>query len=368
MKKQVLFAVVIVFLLVLAACSSSDQKQLTSEPTLTFLPLDSETPTSEPSTEVVVETSDLVDATQEVATENPEEGVVIIHQIIPGEPSYAKDQKINDCSTGERIALGATTLIGSGCDNWNRGKLERPADAVNGNYSPSADIVRANMGSDQVWLFGKIELYQSASGNIPEELSAGFELDTDLDSRGEYLILASGIESIEWTTEGVQVWQDVNGDVGGTKPHSPDGSAGDGFETLVFDSGVGDDADLAWVRIDQFNRSNIEFAFKPSLVPENKLFAWWTWAALGKINPQKMEMIDSQIDDTLWEIDNTCGWIFNGKPTNMLVNICDFVVPTATPSPTPTRRPQDAGSGGSGCPSGYVWSDKYNQCVVENPT
>ena len=34
------------------------------------------------------------------------------------------------------------------------------------------------------------------------------------------------------------------------------------YETLIFDSGKGDDADLAWVRINPGNGSAIEFAFK----------------------------------------------------------------------------------------------------------
>lgn len=372
MRIKIGIAVMIGIMLALAACSKTSQGTQTSEPIITLSPSETQTPTSEPSSEAVVEVNDPIVITQEMTAESTEENVEISHQLVPGEPAYAKDQKINDCSTGERIALGATTLIGSGCDNWNKGKFERPANAADGNYIPAADIVRASMGSNQDWLFMKIELFQTASGNIPEELTAGFELDTDLDSRGEYFIFANGITSNEWTTNGVQVWYDANGDVGGTKPHSPDGTAGDGFETQLFASGVGDDADLAWVRIDQFNRSSIEFAFKPSLVPENRLFAWWAWSALGNIDPQKMEMVDSQSDSNIWEIDNTCSWIFNGKPTNLLVNICDFVVPTPIPSRTPTRSPQDTTSGGGssepGCPSGYVWSSKYNQCVVESPT
>lgn len=367
MKKNLLVATIFVFMLVLSACSSDGQNTQTPEPQNTVVSQDTETPIPEPTLETIVNTDDPIITTQVTVTLSSQEAIEIIHQSIPGEPSFAKDQKINDCSTGERIALGATTLIGSGCDIWNKGKFERPADTINGTYFAAVDIVRASMGNNQDWFFAKIELYQSASGNIPEELTAGFELDTDLDSRGEYLILASGITSNDWVTNGVQVWQDANGDVGGNKPHSPDGAAGDGFETLIFDSGSGNDADLAWVRIDQFNRSNIEFAFKPSLVPESRLFAWWVWTSLEGFNPQIMEMVDSQAESDIWKIDNTCGWIYNGNPTKMLANICDFVIPTATPSPTATRSPEDPGSSGSGCPPGYVWSNRYNQCVDENP-
>ncbi|MDP3682401.1 MAG: hypothetical protein Q8S01_00570, partial [Ignavibacteria bacterium] len=241
-----------------------------------------------------------------------------------------------DCSTGERISLGATTLIGQACDNWKKDKLERPADAPNGTYFPEIDIVRAEMGTNQIWMFAKISLYKDAAGQLPPELNLGFEIDTDLDSRGDYLILANGLNSTDWTTDGVQVWWDQTNDVGGNKPHVPDGKTGDGYETLLFDAGQGLDSDLAWVRINPEDRASVEFAFKPSFLPENQVFTWWAWATLQDFLPIDMELVDSQQDTESWKIDNTCSWIFNGKPSKMIANICEFVVPTPTPLPTPT--------------------------------
>lgn len=296
--------------------------------------------------------------------------VVIQHQQVPGNPTYARDQKVTDCSTGERIALGATTVVGSGCDDWSQDKLERPVDALNGNYFPVVDIVRASMGTNQAWMFARVELYKDAAGNLPENLSVGVELDTDLDSRGDILILVKGLHSTEWTTEGVQVWQDENGDVGGQKPHRPDNQAGNGYETLLFDAGQGEDADLAWARIDPENGAGIEFAFKPSLLPENQVFAWWTWTMLQTSVPQELELVDSQSESTVWKMDNTCGWIYNSKPSRMLANICEFTVPTATPEPTPTPRSAPGNScvePPGGCAAlGPGWIFYECQCVLFN--
>jgi hypothetical protein len=195
------------------------------------------------------------------------------------------------------------------------------------------------MASSNSFLYGKVVLYKDAAGAIPAELVSGFEIDTDIDSRGELLILATNITSTGWTTDGVQVWQDMNGDVGGDKPHSPDGKPGNGYDGLLFDSGVAADPDLAWVRLSPVDPSAIEFAFKADLLPANKVFAWWAWTSIGALDAGKMEIVDLMQDTSTWQIDNTCAWIFNGKPTNLLANICPFVLPTAIPTNAPTPEP-----------------------------
>lgn len=305
--------------------------------------------------------------------ENPtpdttEPPVEVIHVSIPGASRYSSDQRISDCNTGERKSLGVTTLVGVDCDNWNEADLERPVELSSGNYLPAVDIVRAQMGETQGWIFGKISLYQDAAGQIPANLMVMFEIDIDLDSRGEYLILAKGINSSEWTTNGVQVWWDQTGDVGGEKPHVPDGALGDGYETLLFDSGQGEDPDLAWVRISPEDSASVEFAFKTEILPENRMFAWWAWTILGELDPQMMEIVDSLTTTSSSQMDNTCSWIFNGKPTNLLKNICDFEIPSTTPVPTPT--PQQ--SEGVVCPPGevwgwYPWGGKF-MCYDPDPT
>ncbi len=376
MKRKMFSLTIFVLLLFVIGCSKLTNK--TGTPVYTDLPA-----TANTETPAIVEPSiEPTETTIVVVSEEPTTmvtDVIIVHENIPGISKYSSTERIDDCSTGERIALGATTLIGQACDNWKKAKLERPADAPNGTYYPAIDIVRAEMGTNQLWMFAKINLYKDAEGQLPPELTLGFEIDTDLDSRGDYLILVNGLSSTEWTTDGVQVWWDQTKDVGGAKPHVPDGTVGDGYETLLFDAGQGMDADLAWARINPENGASVEFAFKPSLLPENQVFVWWAWTALKEISPVEMELVDSKVDTESWKLDNTCGKIFNGKPSKMIVNICEFIIPTATPLPTTAPSTSSGPSNPSGCvpidcqaahpgdpPGSWEWNAASCSCTAIN--
>ena len=59
----------------------------------------------------------------------------------------------------------------------------------------------------------------------------------------------------QWSTEGVQVFADCNHDTGGLSAELSDAPFdGDGYETKIFDSGIGDDPDLAWIRVNAGNK------------------------------------------------------------------------------------------------------------------
>ncbi len=370
MKRVYLTSGIVILIILLTGCSALGKANSTSAPATQAVEIETESP----ALETTVPTVEAANAPAAETTEAPAptEEAVINHEMMPAEPVYTRDQKTSDCNTGERAALGATTLVAVSCDDWSKDKLERPVDFVNGSYFPWLDIVSASMGTNQAWMFANVQFYKDAAGKVPQDMLVGLELDLNLDSRGDILVLASGLKSSEWTTNGVQVWKDANGDVGGSKAHSPDGQAGDGYETLLFDSGKGDDPDLAWARIDPAAGATVEFAFKPSLLPKNQVFAWWAWSGQGKVGPQMIEMVDSQSEADLWQVDNTCGWIFNAKPSHMLVNICDFVVPTATPLPTPTPRPQQQPGNScveppGGCAAlGPGWIFYKCECVLFN--
>ena len=334
MKKLTVSIFLVFLLVVMSGCSALKPKAESPAPAPTTAPIAAKTETPAMPTTAPPTPEPAIPMTG-VETAEP---VVITHVTVPGEPKYLTEQKVEDCSTGERKAMGVTTLIGVGCDDWNIAKLERPADAPNGTYFPAADIISSTMGTNQVWMFGKINLYKDAAGNLPAGLIIGFEIDINIDSRGDYLLLVTGLNSTEWTTDGVQVWRDQNDDVGGEKPQAPDGRLGDGYETLLFDAGMGLDPDLAWARINPADGASVEFAFKPIILSHDQKFAWWAWTALGGLDPAGMEIVDSLQNSAAWKFDNTCGWIFNGKPSNLLTNICKIIVPTATPVPTSTPK------------------------------
>lgn len=336
MKKKVIWLMLVLVLIIGSGCNPKPKETPLPAPTDPPAVITTDSPTAAEVT--ATQASSEVQITETLAPTLPP----VTHSLIPVEPNYLFSQRINDCSTGDRVAMQTKTLIAIDCDQWPIGRLERPADQPNGNYLPALDIIQAQMGNSPRWVFGMIRLYQIASGNLPPALVAGFEIDTDLDSRGNMLIVATNLSSTEWTTDGVQVWQDQNLDVGGGKPHSPDGQEGDGYETLLFDSGSGSDPDLAWVRVNPADGAVIEFAFKPTYLPENMRFAWWAITLLEEIQPAKMELLDSQSDQNSWLMDNTCGWIFNAQPSKTLINICPFTLPTAIPLPTATPKPNDS--------------------------
>ncbi len=156
----------------------------------------------------------------------------------------------------------------NGGDTYGNGRFERPFTAEEMEYLPYIDIIQAAMLVDEEggWIYGNIVLAESLSLVGEQQFSYGFELDVDLDGRGDVLLIAELPSGDEWTTDGVQVWKDVNEDVGGEtaiKPDEPDG--GDGYEILLFDAGMGEDADLAWVRRSAEMKEKIEFAFKLDL-------------------------------------------------------------------------------------------------------
>lgn len=260
----------------------------------------------------------------------------ITHSVVPPEPVYMVDQVAKDCNTGARLQSGSDKIIIDGCDYWNRVWLERPADTSGGTYEPAVDILWSQAGKSDPWLYFRIMV--SDLSNMPQGYKAGFELDTNLDSRGEFLLLVQHPSGTSWSVNGVQVWQDTNGDVGGSQPFHYDPNKGDGYETRVFDSGSGADPDLAWARISPNDPNTIEFALKASLLTNPNVVAWWAWTGLDTVSPGQFELVDHLQDSAVWSVDNTCSWIMGQKPTaNQLANLCALVVPT--PTATATNRP-----------------------------
>jgi hypothetical protein len=263
----------------------------------------------------------------------PVETATLGHTTVPGDPIYSAEQVAPDCDTGARLTSGSNQVNISGCDYWNREWLERPADSATGTYVPALDILWAQTGKSAPWIFLKIKIFDLS--HEPDGYKAGFEIDTDLDSRGEYLLLANQPTSTTWTTTGVQVWQDTNGDVGGARPFVYDQNNSDGYETKVFDSGAGQDPDLAWVRIPPKDPNVIEFAIKSSILINPKKFGWWAWVGQANLTPDKFELVDHDQDAQSWDLDNTCSWIYGEMPVaGELANLCAVAQPTSTPSPT----------------------------------
>ena len=169
-------------------------------------------------------------------------------------------------------------------DYFQMNKLERPFSSDEMDYFGDLDITRVDLKYDAPWFFATMFLVEDLrdSGDIHYAL----ELDLDADGRGDILIWASLPPDQEWTTEGVQVLEDQNDDIGGIYPlHMEDPNPDlNGYETVIFDAGIGEDPDLAWVRRDPEAPNQLQFAYKDSLT-EQLGYLWSAWADGGLMDP-----------------------------------------------------------------------------------
>lgn len=323
---------IIVFALALSSCNlpTSNQSPL--------IPQTGGTEASPESVPYMPEPTNTPEVMLPINTAEPvptETAAPIVHLTVPVDSTYFANQIATDCNTGGRMAAGSNQVIISGCDYWNRQMIERPADSATGVYVPALDILWSQAGKSEPWIYLQMRLTNLAG--TPAGFKAGFELDPDLDSRGEVLLMSTLPPSTAWTTDGVEVWQDVNQDNGGTKPFSYDQNTNDGYETNLFESGMGSDPDMAWARISPNNANTIEFAFKANILSNQNVFGWWAWTTLAPLTPGQFEPVDRVDEATTWNVDNSCSWIFGTTPTSgQLVNLCAVAPePTATPTIKP---------------------------------
>ncbi len=275
------------------------------------------------------------------ATERPESSLTptleIIHTSFPGEFVLSPLQRIFDCSTGRKVSGDQGLELSVHCDQWDNNYFERPVDENVVDYSPQLDITIGEFGQDGDWFYARIFVF--SEGIDPPVLDGiyALELDLNLDARGDILITAavpSNNTPEVWSEKGVQVWFDKNDDVGGPQAMQIDlGFTGDGYEELLFDQGLGEDPDLAWVKISLETPGLVEFAFKRDLLAGSEEFEWWMWAMKDNLGAGKFDPNDFFPTNSVFNLDNTCGWIFGGYARD-LPNICNTIS-----GPKPTAEP-----------------------------
>jgi hypothetical protein len=176
----------------------------------------------------------------------------------------------------------------------------------------------------------------------------GVELDLDTDGRGDLLLRGSPIPGSDWSTDTVQLWADSNGDVGSATPINSDSpqTTLDGYETLLFDRGQGDDPDAAWVRYALIEDAGVQFAVKQSAIGDAS-FLWGAWADEGLNQPGWIDYNDhftaaeaGSLDSTLGAVaavDNTCRMYFGFTPTGSEPGLCAVTGTVRNCSPHPMR-------------------------------
>lgn len=245
-------------------------------------------------------------------------------------------------------------------DRFTFGRFERPFSINMDVYFPQLDIIDTSVSQDETWIYGKITVKGNDSSNTLTGKYA-LELDLDRDGKGDWLVIASNPASTAWSVNGVQIYQDVNKDVGNQTPMYTDGNmTGDGFETLVFDQGVGDDPDSAWVRISPDDPNTIEITVKRSVLGAPNEYLINMWAGSSMLNPALFDINDHFTHEQagaadpefkifypikeVVELDNSCRMAVGFKPTGSEPGICKIRVimgpaGAAAPEQPPAEQP-----------------------------
>ena len=248
-------------------------------------------------------------------------------------------------------------------DTYKLNRLERPF-LKDMTYVPDMDIVSFNLGQDVDWYYVSIEL-NGKNPNNSLGIDYGVEIDLDADGFGDDIIWAHPPYTAAWSTSTVQVLKDSNHDSAGLSSSQADASSeGNGYDTLVFDGGTGqnDDPDLAWVRMNGGPDATIQFAFKKSLIGGFFMLGVVSDAGLKDIS--KFDYNDhfdkaeagsperSKNDyplKALYAVDNTCWEAYGIATTGFEPKLCPpLLQPTATPGHepeacSPTFPPEDCG-------------------------
>ncbi|MEW6094116.1 MAG: hypothetical protein AB1531_09150 [Chloroflexota bacterium] len=288
MKSHTIILTIVFLSMLIQACQFQPSTP-TPEPLVIAAPTDEPTPS--PTVEPVI---------VDVSTATP---TVIQHVTRPDTPNYIETQSVRDCSVGERYLAGEPVSIPTACDLWEVDFVERPTTSTFDVYYPYLDIESAQFGATIDWLFARIEPYEAALPADGSSLYYAFELDLDFDSISEILISVQNLQlsDVVWTVDGVRAWRFRDGEV-----------------DLFFDQGIASDPDLVWAR--RTPDGWVEFGFKPTTLDGDLIFAWWAWAYQGDLEASQFIPLDT-MPDTLFAIDNTCAFGFNGDATK-LPNYC----------------------------------------------
>ncbi|BCY17189.1 hypothetical protein hrd7_10380 [Leptolinea sp. HRD-7] len=209
----------------------------------------------------------------------------------PGNIPNTKVQTVHD-QTNEKTANDKYAFGG---DVFGLGWYERPFDQNMG-YLPFIDLSKILMTRvDPNWVYVKLFMAAPVADGKDSKPLYGIEMDTDLDNRGEFLLLTGIPTGTEWSTEGVMIMSNSDNNMGGSKPVLPDTSIaeGKGYDTEVFNAGKGDDPNLAWARVSPDDPKCIDIAFKSSFIGGAKgKFIWLSWALVGIQDLTKFEFND----------------------------------------------------------------------------
>lgn len=354
-KSPVAYIIILLAILV-AACSAPVTPETTADST-SAAPATTEAPVSPPP----------VDA--------PPTEASIAHTDIPINLPQTSNGAAADFDSSK--VLASSSLVGG--DRFTFGRFERPFNAnAMDTYFPEIDIINTEFFQDDTWIYGLLSIKDlSASSSRPAQYA--IEIDTTLNGKANWLILSAKPSSTNWSTDGVQIYKDANEDIGGISPSMTDESlpGGDGFETMIFDQGIGDDPDAAWIRFSPNDSNIIEFAIKRSALENPTQYMINMWAGYS-LDPGMFDINDRYTHEeagaadagleyfypikAVAEVDNSCRVPVGFQPTGKEPGLC------ATPQQIAVgdNPASQSGAAGRACPIGLVQKcDPLEGCWCE---
>jgi hypothetical protein len=266
--------------------------------------------------------------------------------IKPGEPG-APIKVLEDANS----SLKASEKRAVSGDNFSDGLYERPFTSQSMIYQPDLDILNASMSKDDKFFYFVIKLAGVIEKPQPLSGQYGIEFDLNKDGRGDLLVLAQKPVK-EWSTAGVQIFTDPDGDVGGKIPMTTEaGFKGDGYEKKMDASNSGA---AVFARLSPSDPASVEIAVSADQLGGVKEYLWNAWADGGIQDPSKFDYNDtfgpSQAGSpiktaadyplkALFSLDNTCRVVYGFTSNINIPGMCTSVQPK---EPAATRGPAGA--------------------------
>jgi hypothetical protein len=301
-RKFVLLSVALMLCIVLSACAP---KASTPAPQ----PAEVATTASQP-TEAAAQPTEAAAA----PTNAPAPAQAIMPGGLPdGKGIFLGDQSTVSSSSKARAFAG---------DRFTLGKYERPYNAnTMDTYYPYLDIVSANFYAEADWVYVRVTLVGPDPNNgFPATYAV--EIDKNRDGRGDLLIIVDHPSGMDWSSSGVRVLTDKNGDMGGVNPLFSDSQQGDGYEAVLFDQGQGQVPDAAWARLDPSDPNSLDMAFKTSLLGSDTKFLAGLWAGIDNLDPAKFDLNDHFTHEQAGEANPDIANFYPIKELAALDNTC----------------------------------------------
>lgn len=222
-------------------------------------------------------------------------------------------------------------------DNFENGLYERPFTSEEMNYRPDLDITKVDFTSDESFFYFTIHLYGINPDGGGLRGAYIIEFDRTLTGRGDLLIwVANPVNN--WTTEEVEIYGDVNRDVGGVKPvFSETGFNGTGYDLFI----EMDQEKNAFARLDPKYSNAVQIAVSIPLVGQESEFAWSVITEDWLLQPSQFDYNDGMDITTagspilgenyplkgLYNLDNTCRFAYEVEESENIPGLCKIGIP-----------------------------------------